>query len=472
MLELVRTLSLGEIGKIRGATENILETVGFSVMCPELLSRARAAGANVDEAGGRVRFPAPLLRELLAQAPPSYVIMGLDGKEHIIGSNHQCCHAIVTDPWIIDYDTQQPRRPRLEDVQRHTRIAQQLEEVASVSLMDFPVTDFEGPASTLHAREQYLLCHAKHIYAYSTSIDDFHLWLRIKTLLEKNGPPGKGHLMTAAVAVVSPLTLAEANAEYLLLACQHNMPVIPTLSLLAGTTSPYSLAGTLLQANAEAVAVAALTQIVKPGHPFLYTVLPSVADMSTGADRYYTLDKVLWKITSGQLGKSYNLPVSAECGGTLNPRYDLQSGAEGVLFMLAAHACEANVLAGIGSCYNAIGMSGEMMLVQTAWLQVAKFLGRGIRTDDFHLGLESVRRAGPGANYLMDDLTVELVRNDEFFHHPLFDYSCEFGNGDSMLVRSHKMAEELVAAWRSPVSEKVQEAIRRFFAELYKQLEK
>jgi hypothetical protein len=72
----------------------------------------------------------------------------------------------------------------------------------------------------------------------------------------------------------------------------------------------------------------------------------------------------------------------------------------------------------------------------------------------------------------MDDLTVELVRNDEFFHHPLFDYSCEFGNGDSMFVRAHKMAEELIAAWRSPVSGKVQEAIRRFFAELYKQLEK
>ena len=41
-----------------------------------------------------------------------------------------------------------------------------------------------------------------------------------------------------------------------------------------------------------------------------------------------------------------------------------------------------------------------------------------------------------------------------------------------MFVRAHKMADELVAAWRSPVSGRVQEAIRRFFAELYKQLEK
>ena len=472
MPALVRNLSLDNIEKIRQATENILETVGFCVMHPEILRRARAAGAKVDEHSGRVRFPAPLLRELLAQAPSSYCIAGLDGKEYVTGGENQYCHACVTDPWIIDYETQQPRRPRLEDVRRHTRIAQQLDPVAAISLMDFPVTDFEGPTSSLHAREDYLVSQAKHLYAYASSTEDFRLWLKIKDLLEENGTAGKGHLMSAAVAVVSPLALAEANAEILLLSCRHHLPVISTVCPSAGTTSPYSLAGTLLQENAEAIAVAALTQIIKPGHPFLYALGPAVADMMTGYDRYYTLDKVLWKIAAAQLGKSYNLPVTAECGGTLNPRYDLQSGAEGLLFMLAAYACEADVLAGIGSCYNAIGMSGEMMLIHTSWLEVAKFLERGIRTDDFHLAMENIEKAGPSANYFMDDLTVQLARGDEFFRHPLFDYSCEFGSGHSMLVRAHNKAEELVAAWRSPISGKVREAIHRFFAELYKKSEK
>jgi hypothetical protein len=45
----------------------------------------------------------------------------------------------------------------------------------------------------------------------------------------------------------------------------------------------------------------------------------SVADLMTVYDRYYTVDKVLWKIAAVQLGKSYNLPVIAECVGTLNP---------------------------------------------------------------------------------------------------------------------------------------------------------
>ncbi len=62
--------------------------------------------------------------------------------------------------------------------------------------------------------------------------------------------------------------------------------------------------------------------------------------------------------------ESYNFPAMAECGGTLTYRYDQQNGMEGMLFMLSAAASDADILAGIGSCYNAVGMSAEMMIVQ------------------------------------------------------------------------------------------------------------
>ena len=94
----------------------------------------------------------------------------------------------------------------------------------------------------------------------------------------------------------------------------------------------------------------------------------SVTDLRNGADLYYTLDKVLWKNAAVQLGLAENMPVGAECGGTLTHRYDPQSGAEGMLFMLAAHASGAHRIAGFGSCHNAVGMSAEMMVIQQAYL--------------------------------------------------------------------------------------------------------
>jgi trimethylamine:corrinoid methyltransferase-like protein len=193
--------------------------------------------------------------------------------------------------------------------------------------------------------------------------------------------------------------------------------------------------------------------------------------MRSTHDMYYTLDKVLWKVAAAQLGRAYHMPVVAECGGSMTHRYDQQNGAEGILFMLAAAGCGAHMLAGIGSTHNAIGMSAEMMLVHTAWLAAAQYLRRGITIDEIRLGAENIMAAGPGGNYLMDDLTLRFLRSDEFFAHELFDHTGgSQPDAPSILQRAHRRAEEIVAAARSPHSEAVQEKIHRYFAEEYRKL--
>ena len=68
-------------------------------------------------------------------------------------------------------------------------------------------------------------------------------------------------------------------------------------------TSPYSVAGTLLQGNVEVIGIAALTQATRRGHPYLYTSGLSVGHMRSTHDMYYTLDKVLWKTAAVQLAR-------------------------------------------------------------------------------------------------------------------------------------------------------------------------
>jgi trimethylamine:corrinoid methyltransferase-like protein len=110
-------------------------------------------------------------------------------------------------------------------------------------------------------------------------------------------------------------------------------------------------------------------------------------------------------------------------------------------------------------------------MIQTAWLEVAKFLGRGINTDAEHLGLESLKNVGPGGSFLADDLTLRFLRREEFFQSDLFDLTCESGEGEPLLVRAHHKVEEWLAGYKSPVPEKTQEDIHRYFAELYRRLE-
>ncbi|MCX7671657.1 MAG: trimethylamine methyltransferase family protein [Anaerolineae bacterium] len=467
-MQLIATLTDEQIGRLQTKTADLLATVGLKVTHPELLRLCRASGAQVDADAGTVRFPPPLLGELLALVPPKFEICAADGSRYTIGGGGQYCTAIVTDPWIVDYETGRPRRPRLADVRRHTIIAQKLPQVIAASLMDYPVAEFDGPASSLHAFETHALHFAKHILVYATDLAWFRRWLEVGELIA-DGRAFPAPLMSAAVGVLSPLAVTDLNAEFLLLACRLGMPVFPTVCPIAGMSSPYTLAGTLLAGNCELIGLAALTQIVRPGHPFVYAFGPSVGDMRTGHDRYYTFDKVLWKAASVQLARAYHMPVMAECGGSMTWRYDQQNGAEGILFMLAAAAAGADLLSGIGSTMNAVGMSAEMMLIQTAWLEAARFLARGIVMDDDRLGAANIAAAGPGGSFLTDDLTLRFLRRErEFFGHELLDYTGGPDAAPSLLERAHERAEALVRDGASPHPEAVQEAIRQYFADQYR----
>jgi trimethylamine--corrinoid protein Co-methyltransferase len=454
-----RVLADGDRERLREAAWAFLDQTGFVVQHAGLLRAARAAGARVDPSDGRVRVPRALAGELMQLVPPRYTIRNLLGQTWEVGGGGPLGLAIVTDPWVIDYATQQPRRPCLEDVRRHTIVAAQLDSVAAISCMDYPVSDVAGPTSALRALEMHLLHHARHYVVMPASADRLRAWLDLARLLA-GGDDLRG-LLTVAVASGSPVHVNEVNGELLMLAVQHGLAIQPTVCPMAGSTAPYSLAGTLLQSHLEVLMITLLAQMARPANPVLYASGLSVADLRTAADLYYTLDKVLWKIASVQLAKAERMPAMAECGGTMTHRCDVQAGAEGMLFMLAAQASGADLLSGLGSCHNAVGMSAEMMVIQQAFLRGAGHLARGIRIDDRRLALESLRRAGPGSHHLEDELTLALMRSDEFFQDPVFDLSGGHGAGRSMLERAHERVEALVAGFKNPVPEAIREAVQR-----------
>ena len=455
-------LSGAQVEQVREATERILERTGVRVQHAEARERLRGCGAQVDD-DGVVRLPPDVLRELIGRAPARCAVTGIDGIERVIGGDRPWGGAIVTDPWIVDCETRRPRRPCRDDIRRNTLVAQQLEFVLGASCMDFPVTDVAGPSSNLRALETHLLHHAKHNFVYATSPESLERWLRIGRILTRGGELRGSGLFTVAVAVTSPLVLTDINVELLKTACDYGFPVVPTVCPTAGMTSPFTLAGTLAQANAEILFVLALTQAYRPGHPFLYACGPAVGDMRGGECLYYTLDKVLWKTASIQLGRSYGVPVAAESGGAMGCGFDQQNGAEGMLFMLSAVLAGADLLAGFGSTLNAVGHSTEMMLIQEAWLKAASFLARGMSVDDRRLGLESIHAAGPGGNFLTDGLTLDNLRGVEFFAHDLFEASGRPEPTADMVERAHAGVAAMTAGAASPVPPDIQEALRGFF---------
>lgn len=458
---MISVLDQRQIEQIHDATFQILEDRGVQVKHRHIQELAKQRGAYVGS-DDRIRIPRELLSELLAQVPAAFTIGDIGGRQCDIGQGKTYCHAIVTDPWIIDYPSGTPRRPVLDDLVKHTTIGQKLDKINAMSCMDFPVQDVAGDRSNLAALEQHLLHHNKHNFIYSAGEESLALWDDIINLYNSEAGGG-APLFSMAVAVISPLIISDFNMDIVLTACRYGLPVIPTICPMAGTTAPYSRYGTLLQGHVENTALAALVQMIKPGHPFFYAMAPSVTDMTNGNSLYYTLDKVCWKSAAIELAKSYRIPIVSESGGTMTNRFDQQNGMEGILFMLASLGSGADFATGFGSCYNAIGMAPEMMVIHDAWFDAVKFLQRKISFDQSDIVLRSMLRDNMENHFLADDLTIENLFSEEFFRNELFDFSGGMSQSVSLLDKAHEKVAALTADRNIMLPGKLSEQIQKLF---------
>ena len=462
-----------QISRIAAGTERIIEECGFRITHPAMQNLARDHGADVDRKTGRIRIPAPLLRTLLSGVPRRFDLHGYGNQSYGIGSGAPWLMNITNDPFVLDYDTQKMRRPCLDDVVKHTVMGQKFERVAAMSCMDFPVTDFTDAASSWRAMEAHLLHHDKHILLYAASEESFERWKRLLDILESNNDPDKRRIASVAVAVISPLTISDFNVDMAFEACRRGYPVIPTICPMAGSTGPNSIASVLLLGNTENVFLAALVQMIRPGHPFFYAFGPSATDFRNGNALYYTLDKALWKTGTVLLAERYNMAKLIEAGGSMTGRHDQQSGLEGFMFMLAGRnsgASGGDMLAGFGSNCNAMGMGAEQMVIQHAYLRAAEFLRRGLDTGEDELGVEALLRAGPGGNFLEDGLTLAHLRDDAFFRDDCFDHSGGMGESASMLERAHAKVLAMTRERPLAMPEKLRKPVAEFFGEEYRRM--
>jgi len=458
----ISEFSSEQVSLVRGKIEQTLAEIGLRVEMAEVRDLCAAAGAEVR--GDRVCFPVDVLNRLLSQAPKTYEIRSPYGRSWTIGGDKQLMNGIVIDPWINDPATG-ARRPAMDDLLANLALMEHYDDIAMASRMDFPVTDYEGDISSYKALEQFFLNYGKHISAYCTSVEQLQEYFEIGQLLLGDQPLKGSNIMTVAVATLSPLAVTDINCRLMLEAVKYDLPVIPTTCPMAGTTSPYTLVGTFIEGMAEVVGLCAIVQAVNPGNPYLSAFGPSVSSLLDGHDMYYTMDKPLWKMAAAEIMASYDLPFLAECGGNTPAGFDMQCGAESMIQMFSGVASKAAVISGVGSCYNANGLSSENIVIGMMLKSASDFLLRGMQLDLLDESMQSMDRQKETSNFLMDELTYKTMRSNEFFTDRNLNMAGEFKEAPSMLQRVQNTIRKIRKAYVSPVPADVQARVQAYFAE-------
>jgi len=120
---------------------------------------------------------------------------------------------------------------------------------------------------------------------------------------------------------------------------------------------------------------------------------------------------------------------------------------------------------GLGSCFNACGMSPEMVMIHSDLARLCDRLRAGVEVNAKTLDVESIIELGPGGCFLEDPLTIENLRSGEFFTEGAFDRLGERSPNrfeDSLLARAHQQVEERMNTHVPAVPDHLVAAIHRW----------
>jgi len=182
----------------------------------------------------------------------------------------------------------------------------------------------------------------------------------------------------------------------------------------AGLTSPMSLAGTLVQGNAEFLAAAVLMQMVQPATALIYATLPTVADMRTGAYASGGIECGMLHMAFAQMARFYNVPSGGYIGLTNAKVNDSQSGFE------TGMSTVAGVLAGV-DMLNMGGLLDALKVFDFAKAVIddeialmLKRLKRGLEFEEGELALDVMAEVRPGGSFMVHPHTVKRMKRTAF----------------------------------------------------------
>jgi trimethylamine---corrinoid protein Co-methyltransferase len=96
-------LSADELESIHDASLTILERIGMEFLCPESRRIVREAGADVDEATNRVRFPRELIERAITTAPSEFTLHSWNPAHDVhIGGRWMAFGTVASAPHYID----------------------------------------------------------------------------------------------------------------------------------------------------------------------------------------------------------------------------------------------------------------------------------------------------------------------------------------------------------------------------------
>jgi len=385
---------------IEANAETILQEVGIEFRDdPEALQMWRDAGATVD--AERVRFPKGLCRNLIKTAPAEFTQHARNAERSVrIGGNNTVFAPVYGPPFVSDLDNGR-RYATIEDFRNFVKMAYMAPAMhhsggTVCEPVDIPVNKrhLDMVYSHISLSDMPFMGSVTHPDRAQDSVDMAKLVFGAD-FVDQNC------VLINLINANSPMVFDETMLGALKVYARAGQASIVSPFILAGAMSPVTIAGTLTQILAEAMAGMAFAQLCRPGAPVVFGTFASSISMQSGAPTFGTPEPSLVLYGAAQLARRLGVPFRS--GGSLcgSKAPDAQASYE------SAHTLMPTLMAGVNFALHSAGWlegglvsSYEKFVMDCDQLAMMQKFAAGVDLSENGQALEAVREVGPGSHYL------------------------------------------------------------------------
>jgi len=185
--------------------------------------------------------------------------------------------------------------------------------------------------------------------------------------------------------------------------------------VMMGGTGPVTMAGALVQHNAEVLAGLVLAQLARAGSPFIYGCVTAPMDLRNAEISQGSFETALFNAAVVQIADRYGLPTRISPGNTSDRTPGPRALTETAVGLYIGSAAGGNIIT-TGLLDSTLMISYEHLVMVDELINQIHSITGGVATDADSLALDAIGGCGhPGGNYLTSEHTARFLRRDIYY---------------------------------------------------------
>lgn len=407
----IQLLSDSQKEEIHSSTLEVLRRTGVDVLVEEVRELCKKAGCWVD--GARVRIPSHLIEWALRSAPTRVVLCDRDGNTAMELEGRRGYYGTGSDtPFVLDAYSGERREAVQEDISNVAKLVDALPNIDFLMCMGI-ASDVNKKISDLYHFREMVCSTVKPIIFTAWNRGNLEAIVEMAEVVAGGAEAlQRNPFMALYSEPISPLTHAEDSCEKLLFICKKRLPVVYTPGMMIGATAPVTLAGAIVQANAEQLSGLLLTQLIQEGAPMIGAGGILFMDMSQGLISYAAPEFMLAMTAFSEMCHYYKLPIFSFSGCSDSKIFDQQAAAEGAMWMLITALGGGNLIHDVGYVESGMTASYSQIVAMDEIAGFVKRFIRGIELDTQSQAVEVINDVGPGGHYIDHEHTYNNFRKN------------------------------------------------------------